>query len=80
VSFTPEQFRSFGNLIGNYDFDDGAVPFPDGEDRVTVRLPSKEISMVFTEEEWETLGEVTQEALYIEQVYELLEGPAASGT
>lgn len=73
VGFTPEQFHSFRNLISNYEFEDGAVPFPDDAERVLVRLPSKDFSMAFTEEEWEVLREVVNEALYMHQVHELLE-------
>lgn len=73
VNFTPEQFRSFGNLISNCPFEDGAVPFPDDSERIMVRLPSKDISMAFTEEEWEVLREVVNEALYMRQVLALLE-------
>ena len=73
VNFTPEQFHSFRNLISNCAFEDGAVPFPDDAERIMVRLPSKDFSMAFTEEEWQVLREVVNEAQYMRQVHELLE-------
>lgn len=72
MNFTPEQFHSFRNLIVNYDFDDGAVPFPDGEERIIVRMPNRDFSIAFTEAEWENLREVLIEALYMREVYEML--------
>lgn len=72
LNFTTEQFHSFKNLISNYDFDDGAAPFPDGAERIMVRMPEKGVSIAFMEEEWESLKEVLEEASYMREVYEML--------
>ncbi|PVY38372.1 MULTISPECIES: DUF6686 family protein [Pontibacter] len=73
VSFTPEQFFAFSNLIRRYSFADGAMPFPDELERIMIRLPHKDFTMAFTEAEWVNLGEVVEEALYMRQIYEMLE-------
>jgi hypothetical protein len=46
--------------------------FPDGEERVVVHSPCRDISFTFTQPEWENMKEALNEAVLLQQVYELI--------
>jgi hypothetical protein len=46
--------------------------FPDGEERVIVHSPCRDISFTFTEQEWLNMKEAMNEAILLQQVYELI--------
>ena len=71
LCFSTEQFRAFGAFSVEMDFSERAHPFPDGEDRAILCTPNKDINFAFTQDEWEDFKEAMEEAVYMEQVYQL---------
>ena len=70
--FTPQQFDSFNDFITNLVFSERSFPFPDGEERVILCTPNRDINFVFTLQEYRELSEAMEEAVYLRQVYQLL--------
>lgn len=75
LNFTENQFTDFRKFAGDMDFDDRALPFPDGEDRVVLRTPHNDISFTFTVDEWDNFQSAMDEAVYMMAVYGLLSPP-----
>lgn len=72
LNFTPQDFQAFRETMNRQDFYDCCMPFPDGEERVIIHAPSKDISFTFTKDEFADLRDAIDEALLLQQVYELI--------
>jgi hypothetical protein len=72
LNFTPQDFMLFREMIDRQDFYDCCMLFPDGEERVIVNPPCKDISFTFTQREWLDLKEAIAEAVLMQEVYELI--------
>jgi hypothetical protein len=75
LSFTPEQFIQFRDFSVELDFVTHSFPFPDGQERMVMRTPSSDIQFTFTTEEWEDFHAAMEEAVYMQEVYSLMEPP-----
>ncbi|MVT09812.1 DUF6686 family protein [Chitinophaga tropicalis] len=73
LNFTPHDFLQFRNMLERQDFYDCCMLFPDGEERVIVNAPCKDISFTFTQQEWIELREAIAESILMQEVYELIE-------
>lgn len=74
LTFTAYQFSSFKRYTQRLEFEDCAVPFPDGEDRAMLETPSKEINLAFTKDEWADFSFAMDEAGVIKEFYYMLHG------
>ncbi|WP_345233774.1 DUF6686 family protein [Olivibacter ginsenosidimutans] len=74
LHFLNQEFYLFLTHIKTYVFEQRAFCFPDGEKRLVMHSSANEISLAFTEEEWEDLKEVLTEAAYLGNVYDILKG------
>jgi len=72
LCFTPEQFRSFKNVAIEMAFEERAYPFPDGEERLILCTPHHDINFAFTTDEWEDFKECLEEAVYMQDIYEII--------
>lgn len=72
LNFTPQDFLQFRNMLERQDFYDCCMLFPDGEERVIVNAPCKDISFTFTQQEWIELREAIAESILMQEVYELI--------
>ncbi|MEJ6978985.1 DUF6686 family protein [Pedobacter sp. P351] len=72
LNFTSVQFLSFKRYTEGLDFEECAFPFPDGEGRAMLHTPSKEISLAFTKDEWDSFSIALDEAGLMKQYYHLL--------
>lgn len=73
LNFTPEEFLSFRNMIFKLDYYDCCVEFNDGEERAIIRTPNHDICFAFNYEEWENLRDAIEEAVYMNEVYQLMQ-------
>jgi hypothetical protein len=74
LSFSPEQFTQFKDFTQELDIAGQSFPFPDGQDRIVLRTPVNDVQFAFTTEEWEDFQAAMDEAVYMQQVYALMEG------
>ncbi|WP_110587374.1 DUF6686 family protein [Mucilaginibacter sp. Mucisp86] len=74
LSFTPDQFIQFKNFAIDLDFGDHSFPFPDGQERVVMRTPVNDIQLTFTVDEWEDFHASMDEAIYMQEIYAMVEG------
>lgn len=72
LNFTPPDFQLFCETLEQQEFYDCSMMFPDGEERVVVHSPCRDISFTFTQPEWLNMKEALQEAVLLQQVYELI--------
>lgn len=72
LNFNPEDFVSFRNMISRLDYDDCCVQFTDGEERAVIRTPNQDICFSFNFEEWVDLREALDEAVYMNEVYQMM--------
>ena len=72
LNFTPQNFLQFRNMLEQQDFYDCCMLFPDGEERIIVNAPCKDISFTFTQQEWIDLREAIAESVLMQEVYELI--------
>lgn len=70
--FTAERFKEFNYLLHQYKFEDNSFLFPDGEERIIIQSPERDIRFVFTEEEFEDLKFAVEEAMLMDQIYSFL--------
>jgi hypothetical protein len=75
LNFTEAQFADFKNFAHDLDFDERALPFPDGEERAVIRTPHNDINFAFTIDEWLTFQAAIDEAVYMMEVYGLISPP-----
>ncbi len=73
LNFNPEDFMSFRNMIHRLDYDDCCVLFSDGEERAVIRTPNQDICFSFNLDEWKNLCEALDEAVYMREVYQLMQ-------
>ena len=74
LSFSTEQFVQFKEFAAELAFTDHSFPFPDGQERVVMRTPVNDVQLTFTTEQWENFHAAMDEAVYMQQVYDLMEG------
>ncbi|UPK69584.1 DUF6686 family protein [Chitinophaga filiformis] len=72
LNFTPQEFQLFYESLEHQQFHDCSMTFPDGEERVVVHSPYRDISFTFTKQEWRDMKEAMSEAILLQQVYELI--------
>ncbi|WP_237073502.1 DUF6686 family protein [Mucilaginibacter mali] len=72
LNFTRNQFADFRRFADDMDFDDRALPFPDGYDRAVLRTPHNDINFAFTLGEWDNFKQAMDEAAYMLEVYSLM--------
>jgi hypothetical protein len=74
LSFSPEQFVQFRDFTVELDFNQHSFPFPDGQERVVMRTPVSDVQFTFNTDEWEDFHAAMDEAIYMQEVYSLMEG------
>lgn len=74
LSFSAEQFKLFRDFTSELEFGDHSFPFPDGQERVVMRTPVNDIQFTFNTDEWEDFHAAMDEAIYMQEVYALMEG------
>ncbi|HEY9197648.1 MAG TPA: DUF6686 family protein [Mucilaginibacter sp.] len=74
LSFSPEQFKQFRDFTVELDFEGHTFPFPDGQERMVMRTPVNDVQFTFSIEEWEDFHAAMDEAVYMQEVYDLMEG------
>ncbi|RVU01472.1 hypothetical protein EOD41_05775 [Mucilaginibacter limnophilus] len=74
LSFTAEQFKSFKKYSEDLDLEDMLHDFPDMCERIILRTPHRDISFTFTLGEWYYFKEAMDEALYMLEIYSMIEG------
>ncbi len=72
LSFTHKTFTTFQELLNSLSFNESSLPFPDMEERIILRTPNDDISFAFTETEFEQFKAAVAEAIYMKEVYLLL--------
>lgn len=72
LNFTPKDFQLFHEAMERQDFYDCSMMFPDGEERVVVHSPCRDISFTFTLPEWLNMKDAMNEAMLLQQVYDLI--------
>nr|WP_134089758.1 hypothetical protein [Olivibacter sp. XZL3] len=74
LNFKYKEFYLFLTHIKKYHFQQRAICFPDGELRLMLHTAADEVSLAFTEDEWEDMKEVLTEAAYLAKIYDILRG------
>ena len=46
--------------------------FPDGQDRLVMRTPVNDVQFTFTMDEWEDFQAAMDEAVYMQEIYALM--------
>jgi hypothetical protein len=72
LNFTPEDFEQFRYILNRQEFHDCCLLFPDGEERVIVHAPCRDISFTFTRGQLLDLKEAMDESFLMKEVYELI--------
>ncbi|SEW02583.1 hypothetical protein SAMN05428988_1375 [Chitinophaga sp. YR573] len=72
LNFTPEDFEEFRYILNRQEFHDCCLLFPDGEERVIVHAPCRDISFTFTRGQLEDLKAAMDESFLMKEVYELI--------
>lgn len=73
LNFSPEDFSSFKRMLSELDFEDCSFHFRDNIPRIIIKSPKPEISFTFSEDEWEDFNQAINEALYMQQIYALMD-------
>jgi hypothetical protein len=73
LSFSEEAFSSFKEVLNSLSFEDRCLPFPGGEERIILHTPHDDISFAFAEEEFELCKAAIDEAIFMKEVYELMQ-------
>jgi len=74
MSFSTGQFIEFKNFAEELEFNAHSFPFPDGQERIVMRTPVNDLQLTFTTEQWENFHAAMEEAIYMQEVYSLMEG------
>ncbi|NIT55409.1 MAG: hypothetical protein GWN00_03980 [Aliifodinibius sp.] len=74
LKFTPESFADFEAALSKLDFENRAITFGDGTDKMLINTPQKEIQLCFTKKEFELLRQSLKEALLMLEVSHILYG------
>jgi hypothetical protein len=72
LNFTPETFEEFREILFRQEFHDCCMLFPDGEERVIIHAPWRDLSFTFTYTELRDLKEAIDESLLMREVYALI--------
>lgn len=72
LSFSPEQFTAFKDFSAELDFAEHMHAFPDGQDRLVMRTPVNDVQFTFTMDEWEDFQAAMDEAVYMQEIYALM--------
>lgn len=73
LCFDVEQFKAFKKFTEHWDYEDMTHDFPDGEERIIMRTPNRDVNFTFTLEEWEHFKHAMDEALYMREIYDMIE-------
>ena len=73
LSFPEAGFNSFKEIVDTVCVKKNLLPFPDGHDRIILHTPNDDISFVFDLEELEDFKLALAEAVYMNEVYMLME-------
>lgn len=73
LSFTREAFISFKLVVNSVSFESSCLPFPGGLQKIILHTPNEDISFSFAEEEFELFKEAIEEAIYMKEVYALVQ-------
>jgi len=74
LNFTPEKFVAFKKAITSLKYEDCCFSFPDQENRAVINTPHADICLTFSLKEWKNLIELMNEALFLKEVYSLMQG------
>ncbi|RYY35906.1 MAG: hypothetical protein EOP46_08400 [Sphingobacteriaceae bacterium] len=74
LCFTITQFKAFKKYTEGLDLEDMLHDFPDKCERIILRTPNKDISFTFTLGEWYYFKQAMDEAIYMLEIYALIEG------
>jgi hypothetical protein len=69
--FDTEKFQAFRDHTTQLDPLDHTFPFPDGQDRLILHTPNKDINFCFTSTEWDLFRSALDEAGYMQAIYDL---------
>ncbi|QHS60940.1 DUF6686 family protein [Chitinophaga agri] len=72
LNFSPHDFQLFHETMQQQEFYDCSMMFPDGEERIIVHSPCRDISFTFTQPEWMDMKEAMNQAILLQQVYDLI--------
>ncbi|TZF83706.1 hypothetical protein FW774_09530 [Pedobacter sp. BS3] len=72
LTFTPAQFRAFKSYTAKLNIEESLFPFPDGEERLILHTPYHDIRFTFTLEEWEDFKIALNEAVYMQNIYQMI--------
>lgn len=72
LKFTPKSFADFEATLSKLEFENRAVTFGDGSDKMLINTPQKEIQLCFTKSEFELLRQSLKEALLMLEVSQIL--------
>ncbi len=70
--FSPDDLNTFKNFTASLEPEECLFPFPDGQDRLILRTPNKDINFCFTDAEWLQFQIALEEAEYMRSIYEML--------
>lgn len=73
ITYSNKEFSNFKSVMDQLYFEECSVGFPDGQERIIVRTPYKNISFSFDLREWLEFRDMIDEASYMNDVYSLLE-------
>ncbi|GAB3936228.1 DUF6686 family protein [Mucilaginibacter myungsuensis] len=72
LCFSPPQFKAFKDFTAELDQAERSYSFPDGEERLILCTPNRDINFAFTMDEWVNFNDAMDEALYMQEVYQLI--------
>ncbi|HWW41702.1 DUF6686 family protein [Pedobacter sp.] len=72
LNFTEEAFLLFREVVNSLPFEDNSLPFPNGEERIVLNTPNHDICFAFAEDEFEEFKIAIDEAIYMNEVYQLM--------
>ncbi len=72
LCFDIDQFKAFRDFTENWDHEDMVHDFPDGQERIVLRTPNRDINFTFTMDEWENFKQAMDEAMYMREIYMLI--------
>lgn len=74
LNFSPDDFHSFRKMFSRLDFEECCVGFGDGKERAVIRTPNADICFSFSQDEWDDMRAAMDEAVYMRNVYDLMQG------
>lgn len=72
ITFSFQQFHAFINATKDLEFDNYLEKSPDGVEIVVLATPYPDLSLVFTRNEWTDFFTALNEAVYMQQIYQMV--------